>query len=322
MWNLEYKNSKKKLNNFYKYLVLKLNKLPRWFKPNHPFLTVRSATKIFIYKLKRLFRKDTSFFMPQKSNVKIDIFMPSLEKDSKVLDVCLDHVRKYIKHPIGNIYIVAPNSAKNVKKIANKYGCILIDEENVLPIRKNAINYFHNGENRGGWVFKMLLNLYADQTCKESNFLILDADTVFIRPTIFVYKGRPIFNESPLFHKPYFDTNQKLFKLKHPTSLSYITHYQLFQADVLKKLRKDIEKYAGMPWYEAIIDSLDTNEGSTFADYEIYADYYIHRLKKPAIINYWVVKDSGINGYNEFLSLEKKLSKKYGAVALHNYDRN
>lgn len=316
-----YRKSKKYFSRIKSVLLSDL-KLPRWFKTKQPIYTLRAATRILFYKTKRLLRLDSSFYMPIESDMKIDLFMPTLEKDAKVLDICLENAKIYIKHPIGNIYIVAPRNAKNVKKIADKHGCKFVDEDSILPIRKNEIRYVHNGEDRSGWIFKMLLNLSADKACKEKNILILDADTVFIRPTIFIYKNKPIYNESTLFHKPYFDTNQRIFELKHPSSLSYITHYQLFQSDILKQLRIDIEKYNNKPWYEAIIDNLDTNEGSTFADYEIYADYYIHRLNKPAIVNYWVVKDSGINGYDEFLLIKNKLSKKYGAVALHNYDRN
>lgn len=298
-------------------------KIPRWIKFDNPLLSIRAAFRVMFLRLKRTFRADSSFYVHRGSTVKIDIFMPTLEKDAKVLPVCLKYAKKFIKHPIGNIYIISPRSAKQVRHIAKSFGCVWIDEESILPITKKDINYIHNGEDRAGWVFKMLLNLSADKVCKEKNILVLDSDTVFLRPQIFIYKGKPIFNESPLYHKPYFNMNIRLFGLRHPSSLSYITHYMLFNSEILKSLRSDIEKHNNSKrWYEAIINKIDTREGSGFADYEIYADYYLHRLKKSAVINYWLVKDSGISNYETLLKLKKTLSNKYGAVALHNYDRN
>lgn len=296
--------------------------LPRWIDLNRPLLTVRRCFRITYLKLRRVAHKDSSFDANGSSTVPIDVYMPVVEKDAAVLRESLASVRKMVRHPIKDIYLIAPHNARQIRKVADEYRCKYIDEATVLPLKKSSIKYVHNGENRGGWIFKMLLNLYADQVCTQEHILILDADTVFIRPQVFIVDQKPIFNESPLYHQPYFAANKRLMGLPHPSSLSYITHYMLMSSPVLEKLREAIE--AANPnktWYTAIVDNLDTREGSAFADYEIYADFYLHQLKLPAEINYWLVCDSSIANAKNLEDMTGKLNEKYGAIALHNYDR-
>ncbi len=54
------------------------------------------------------------------SKIKIDVLIPVIEKDLKVLPFVIDGVRKNVKHPIGNILIVAPPSEKIKKSMQPK----------------------------------------------------------------------------------------------------------------------------------------------------------------------------------------------------------
>lgn len=302
-------------------LLRRVSRAQQWHIQGKLVLSARRFIKFLYYKFRRTLRLDTSFYCPGESSVRIDVFMPTVEKDAPVLPYAIAGLKANVKHPISAIYIVAPKNAKEVRRIAEENGCIFVDEANVLPISKDSIDYVHDGENRGGWVFKMLLNLYADTICNEKNILILDADTVFIRPQIFIYKGKPIFNESPYYHKPYYEANMRLFGLGHPSSMSFITHYMMFNSDALVKLRSAIESYSKAPWYSAIIGSIDTTESSGFADYEIYGDFYRNMLKNPSILNYWLVYDRQIAALGEVKETLATFTDRYGAVALHNYNR-
>lgn len=43
-------------------------------------------------------------------SLKIDIVFPVVEKDLDVLPFTIDSAKQNIKHPLGNIFIVAPNN--------------------------------------------------------------------------------------------------------------------------------------------------------------------------------------------------------------------
>lgn len=48
----------------------------------------------------------------QSSRKRIDILIPAIEKDLETLPYVIDAARKQVKHPIGQILIVAPKRKK------------------------------------------------------------------------------------------------------------------------------------------------------------------------------------------------------------------
>lgn len=311
-----------KLKDFAKKRLVGVFGVSHWYLRGHRWLSCRRLASYCFYKAKRLLHQDISFYAPSQSDQPIDVYMPTIEKDAKMLGHALDGIRRQVVNPVKDIYVVAPRSATKVQEIAKKHHCKFIDESSILPFDKNSINYVHNGENRNGWIYKMLLNLYADKTCKQRYILILDSDTVFIRPQVFIYKGKPLFNLSDEYHRPYFEANKKILGLEHKLTRSFITHYMLFDAEVLKKLRTSLEEKWHKPWHRAITDNIDKSIGSSFADYEIYGDYFTEHLKLPCIYNYWNNVSLGIDDFKDFSELAKKSRRRYGSISLHNYERD
>ena len=63
--------------------------------------------------------------------------------------------------------------------------CEVVDEQDVLPIRRDDIDYQFGSVDRSGWLFQQLLKLSADTISSSDHVLVLDADTVMIRPQSF-----------------------------------------------------------------------------------------------------------------------------------------
>jgi hypothetical protein len=287
-----------------------------------PLLTTRRFFSLIYLQSKKALHLDYSFYMPAPSSVPIDVFMPVVEKDAETLGYSIRSIRDKVKHPISNIYIVSPASALSVKRVAEQEKCVFVDESTVLPFTKDRIKYVHNGENRGGWIFKMLLNLSSDSVCRERYILIVDSDVVFLRPRIFVYKNKSMFNLSDFYHQPYFDADVRIMGLKHRISRSFISHFMIFDTEALKKLRQSIKQAQGREWYDGIIDNLDVSEGSSFADYEIYGDYFVEVLKWPHIFNYWSSLDLTIDKLSQLPELIPTLQNKLSTITFHNTNRD
>lgn len=236
-----------------------------------------------------------------------------------MLDIALEYAKKNILHPIKNIYIIAPPNSKKLQATAKKHKATFIDETKVLDLKKDEIDYKVGTLNRNGWIYKMLINLSADTVSKSRYILILDADTCFIAPQIFVYKERPLFNLSNEYNQAYFDATERVIGLKHKPSRSFITHYMLFDAEALRKLRAAIEEKWQKPWYKAIIDSIDKKERSGFADYEIYGDFYMDSMPKKPILNYWSNESLTIDSLADINAKIKSLSSSFRSVSFHNY---
>jgi|688.fasta_scaffold198799_2 hypothetical protein len=297
--------------------------IKKWLLPKRPILSLRRLFSLMYLLLKRLLKADISFNPPKIQKFEtIDVFMPTIEKDSFMLENSIKSVLKYSLNPIANVYIIGPAKSNNLKKIAKKLNCIYVEEESVFSFKKESINYFYKGYSRNGWIFKMLLNLYSDKISASKNILILDSDTVFISPQIFVYKQKPLFNLSDEYHEPYYYANLRILGVKHKISRSYITHYMLFNSDALKELRMFIEKKHNCKWYEAIIKNIYRQSGSGFADYEIYGDFYTQIYKKPYILNYWSNKSLTIGNKLQLNDIIKKYRMQYRSVSLHHYKEN
>jgi len=247
--------------------------------------------------------------------------MPTVEKDAGMLKLSVEGLRSNSLHPITNIYIVAPVDALQIKAIARELECKFVDESSILGLKKEDIKYVSKGENRGGWLYKMLLNLAADKVCTEENILILDADTVFIRPQLFLYSQKPLFNLSSWYHEPYFEANHRILRLSHKTPLSFITHYMLFNAKILQQLRVSLLNETGEDWHSVILEKINYSEHSAFADYEIYGDFFIKKSKLKPILNYYSNMSLQINERPNLDKLIKAYRGRYSSISLHNYER-
>jgi len=115
----------------------------------------------------------------------MDVLIPVIEKDLAVLPYVIDGIRKQVVHPIGDIYIVAPNS-KKIKEVCKRKNCQYIFEDEVLPISKKDLD----GD---GWMLQQLIKLSCDTIASNNHVLISDADTIMIAPHLFMAEDKIVF---------------------------------------------------------------------------------------------------------------------------------
>ena len=202
----------------------------------------------------------------------IDVLIPAIEKDLATLPYVIDSLRRYVQHPISRIYIVSPNSSK-IKNLCSRKNCTFVDERTVLPFTKKDIHYSSTKWNRSGWLYQQLLKMNGDTLCQERFFLVIDADTVLIRPHRFRTKGKSVFYCRNWSQPEYFRTYHKLMGVKAPSPRSFVTHYMLFERNKLAQLKRKIEARHGLPWYNAIIRSINKTRQFGFSEFETYANY-------------------------------------------------
>ena len=210
--------------------------------------------------------------------------------DENIIDLMIEYTKKNI---IGyrNIYIISYD--KNIKI----NGCIIIDEK-IFPFTKEYISKNINLKYRSGWYLQQLLKLYAVFIIDNilDNILIIDADSLFIKPTLFFENGIPFYNYSDEYHKPYFHhitllhtTLEKMDKNK-----SGIAHHMIMQKNILENLFKLIEDYHKIPFYKVFIENItkDINIESGASEYELYFNYllkYVHndyyKIRKLNFLN-------------------------------------
>lgn len=218
---------------------------------------------------------------------KIDILIPAIEKDLGTLPMVIDGLRKYVKHPIGNLYIVSPKSNKMIA-LCRRKGCKFVDENTVLPITKKQIHYRSQRWDRSGWLFQQLLKLSGDAICEQNLFLVVDADTVFIRPHIFRIGQKTICYRRNWSQPEYFRAYSKLFGKKAQSPSSFVAHYMLLEKSKLQQLKRTLEARHHKSWYSAIIQCTDKTKQFGFSEFEtygnfVYANYPNQLIMKPCL---------------------------------------
>ncbi len=216
----------------------------------------------------------------------LDVLMPVIRKDLDTLPLAVAGLRQHLRHPLGRIILVSPPD-ETIRDFCRRHDCAWRDENSILPLRKSDLHYTVNGLNRAGWLFKQLLQLYADQISDAGHILLFDADTILLRPQKFEVAGRSLMVISDEYHWPYYVIIQKLFGFLPPARFSLTSHHLCVSRPRLAELRGELERRHQRPWYQAIVDQLDPHEGSGFSEYETYGQWLLQRHRDEVELEYW-----------------------------------
>jgi len=282
----------------------------------HPHRTLWFA---WLQYAKRYAHLDPNLGDPEPSPIPIDIVVPCLDKDIKPLPIAIQAARENVLHPIKHIFIVAPGNSKEIMRFCDENDCTFIDESKVAPIKKSQLNYKPRGIDRSGWIFQQLIKLSVDSFTESENVLLLDADTVFIRPQTFIRGNKPVFDHSDEHHEPYYRIFHDLTATRVSIPLSFVAHHMLINSHVLAELRAFLENKHGEPWYQAILGHLAENELSSFSEYELYGNYFCSVIKRKCVHEYWFNIDfppSKISELDSLIQLHKSRTK---SLSFHSY---
>ncbi|MDT3699294.1 MAG: DUF6492 family protein [Thermincola sp.] len=202
----------------------------------------------------------------------IDILIPVIEKDLLSLPFVIDMARENVVHPIAEIMVVAPDNDK-IREVCNLKGCRFVNENSVLPITKNEIDYRTNEWDRSGWLFQQLLKLSGDAISSSDHYLVLDADTLLIRAHVFKDKEKTVFYCRRAKIPEYFKTYTRLLGVKATAPLSFVARYMLLEKSKLAEMKKAIEYKNNAVWYKAIIKSINKLRPVTFSEFETYGNF-------------------------------------------------
>jgi Family of unknown function (DUF6492) len=220
----------------------------------------------------------------------IDIVIPCIERDLITLPFVVKNARRFLTNRTNRIYIIGPDKFSLVD-FCRLNNLVFINENNVLPITIKDIDYYSiDGCDRRGWLFQQLLKLAADSFVEAPSYYVVDADTVLMSPQSIIENDKIILNISDEFHKPYRAAYERLLGEKPLAPVSFVSHQMLFEKKTLAKLKEKIEFHTNLPWFNAIINTVDCSEISSFSEYETYGNfllkYYPNRIKLQYFYNF------------------------------------
>jgi hypothetical protein len=203
-----------------------------------------------------------------------DIVIPLGPNDVGIIETMVRHTKKNV---LGyrNIYIVSFDPSLNVE------GCITIDEK-IFPFHLSTIARVLGNTKRNGWYLQQLLKLYSGIVIHGilDFYLVIDSDTLFLKPITFFKDDLPVYNVGDEYHIPYFQHMTKLHpSLKKKVVESGICHHMMFQREKVNHLFRMVEKYHKQPFYKSFLKCISKKDilGSGASEYEIYFNFiHIH----------------------------------------------
>lgn len=256
--------------------------------------------------------------VPVSSNkgITIDVVIPAIDKDLGTLPYVIDGVRRHVAHPIGRIFVVAPGSAR-IKAVCRRKGCTFVHEKTVLPLRKKDIVYRSKRWERSGWLYQQLLKLGSSSVVNQRHFLIIDADTVLIRPHRFFEDGKHVFYCRGWSQPEYFVTYRKLIGSRAPRPRSFVTHYMMFDKVKLRSLKAKIERRHGTKWYKAILRSINRKKQFGFSEFETYGNYVYSA--SPGKVRLRSALNKSLNASPSAMPVARmrKLASRYRSLSFH-----
>ena len=166
-------------------------------------------------------------------------------------------------------------------------GCITISESR-LPFDKPVISQIFKKEtHRSGWYLQQLIKLYAAQIIPEltAKYLVIDADTFFLKPTEFIINGLPAYNFGIEYHQEYFNHMLRMGNqfVRHANN-SGICHHMMFETQFILEIFNLIEAQHEKPFWQVFLEQVSEFEGSGASEYELYYNYMIGHHSNKIIV--------------------------------------
>ncbi len=261
-------------------LARNIDTVASWFRPKYLPLTARVLISICqpINPLKRA-----------RNLPAINLVVPFVEKDLESLGLVLDHALKNVRNPISRITLITPGGDKPGQgRFSRKESAALLDavlaahpqaqlsfDDDVLgmAILKEMEDRFGAGDRNAGWVVQQLIKYSAALQSPEPASLILDADTLLLSSkTWFTRNKVQLLQVANEYHVDFMRHAEKFFGVHKKLRLSYITHHQLMQRDVVQEMFPEGAESL-LSWWKSSRDPI----GRDLGDYEAYGTFLVAR---------------------------------------------
>jgi hypothetical protein len=267
-------------------------------------------------------------------NDPIDVVIPCHPKDKEILKKAIRGVKKNVQN-LGKIYVISPEKLSNEIWIDEKIFPFAYLFKERDPLIFNMISQ-QRMQFPPGWIFQQLLKLYVFEIIPEisSNVLLLDADTIFLKPISFTNNlGEPFYPTGSQYHQWYFNYGIKLLPGFHRVfpEHSGIANLMLVQRPVMDDLFQTIKKHHECEPWKAMLkcylrdymppwvseytpEELDSVK---ISEYELYFNFLFDRSEQGHILK---IKWDDLPYWDD-VSLNEYAQQGYTFISAHSWMR-
>ncbi len=260
-------------------------------------------------------------------NKTIELVIVSTLKDFDILADSINHaLRALSPYKITGARVIVPSRhvASCRRLIADCESQVEIVDESDLVSQKLFHKLTEVFGSRNTWVLQQLLKVQAVLTSKSDAVLILDSDTVLLRPRPwFSSTGHQILMPSMEYNAHYYQFLQKLHITELVPKYSFISHHMLMQPRILCNLLNSLGLLEIDSFVTYICDNANTNVQSPFSiEYELYGQYLHKTEPKGYFLERW--SNISISRKHSSTILKSKFAKSilrtfYNSVSFHSW---
>lgn len=209
----------------------------------------------------------------------MDAVIPAHEKDFALLRNCIAGLLRWVE-PIERVFVVsrAPFATDDARVLwtpepAGGAALPSLDEARAHV----AAGHGDAATARVGWVYQQLLKLGAGDLVADlsDQYLIVDADVVFLRRVTFDADARFMYCRSADDHEPYVAAYRRLLGADPPVDFACTAHHLHVDRALLGEMTAEIEARHGRPWPLAYLDAVDWGEPSSINEQDTYAQWVL-----------------------------------------------
>ncbi|MBU3580986.1 hypothetical protein ICN19_03025 [Polynucleobacter sp. AP-Capit-er-40B-B4] len=261
-------------------MIKKLNSQVKMLQQRGPW----KYTHFLMLKLAKSLKIGLNF--PYITPKNIDIVYVVHQKDSGALNRSINSLNLIKNIKINNIFIISNNVA-HIRTLIKDHRVIFIDEIDVVDFSIDHYPYPLESAlpNRSGWLFQQFLKLGWSIQSESENYIVIDADTYFIKPiSFFDHRDRFIFFGVEEWWPPYFAAFNLLFNERPPALWSRVAHMMIFNKKNVLRMFAELESIHQVPWHEAIAKTRSLSSHACFSEYETYANWMLLRNPKQCSV--------------------------------------
>lgn len=258
----------------------------------------------------------------------IEILMVSKKEDFSVLKVSLESALKMSVNPVSIITIIVPdnevNLVKTYLKLMTEFQKISVIPENTIVTKEVIELISKNRPDKFGWILQQVLVASYIIKSRSEYILVVDADTVLLRPRIWVDKNsKQILMPTQELHKPYYDFLRSSSNLYGQALISFMSHHLLIQVKIFREIFEIFDGSVLTALQKAFAFSSPTESAPFDLKYEIYSQYLLLNHKGKFDLVKWGNLSLPRSDLNRFISskdIKFSLTERYNSVSFHSWN--
>lgn len=220
-------------------ILLIIGIVTKWF-----ILAVHSFSSSSRFTYSYMLRLAICKFMPEapflrnslKKAPSISVFIPCVEKDLPLVRACIKSIKANVLNKVQTIYVIT-NCSEILNTELKGIDVTVVDESGLLPVRITEFITDNIPSSKQGWVTQQVIKMFFAYSSEEPGILSIDADTILLKPRIFLSNQVQLLLPVVEFEKSYAVTNYRTWE-RHGRSfgISFISHHMLFQPTIVREM--------------------------------------------------------------------------------------